>query len=305
MSAEKYFNQGDFENAEIEAYKALNQGRNGDQSNIVICALFLLARLKILTGDYAFVLDLFNKINEAIESKKLYRLNHTIGMCKGFIYAYLQQRSKIPEWLAEGDHNLSQLDFPARAFANVIYGRVLLIDGAYTKLLGIVDDFNDIASIFPNVLAIIYSTIYQAAAYEKIQRRGPAVECIRQALDLAIPDKVFMPFVENCDYIKSLLDDLYTQGVYRDDIGEILKIYKSYQKAIEGMQGKYFRESKPILTPRETEIAQLAAAGFSNKGIGERLYVSENTVKTQLKSVFEKLNVDSRSVLKQYFNAES
>jgi len=304
MVAERYFNQGEFENAEIEAYKALHQGRSGDQPNIVICALFLLARLKLLNGDYACVLDLLNKMHEAIEHKKLYRLMHTIGMCKGFVYVCLQLKGKIPGWLADDDYSLSHLDFPARAFSNIIYGRMLLLDGEYTKLLGIVDNFKDIASIFPNVLAIIYTTIYQAAANERIHRRGPAVEAIRQALDLAMPDKVLIPFVENCDYIEPLLEELYTQGIYRKDIEDILKIYKPYKKALEGMQRKYFRESKPILTPREAEIAQLAAAGFSNKGIGERLFVSENTVKTQLKSVFEKLDVDSRSLLKQYYNGD-
>lgn len=304
MVAERYFNQAEFENAEIEAYKALHQGRSGDQPNIVICALFLLARLKLLNGDYACVLDLLNKMHEAIEHKNLYRLMHTIGMCKGFIYASLRLKDKIPEWLTEDNYSLSQLDFPARAFSNIIYCQVLLLDGEYTKLLGIVDNIIDIASVFPNALAIIYTSIYQAAANERIHRRDSAVEAIRHALDLAVPDKVFMPFVENCDYIQPLLEVLYNQGIYRKDIEAILELYKPYKMAMEGIQRKYFRESKPILTPREAEIAQLAAAGFSNRGIGERLFVSENTVKTQLKSVFDKLGIDSRSLLKQYFFSE-
>ena len=63
--------------------------------------------------------------------------------------------------------------------------------------------------------------------------------------------------------------------------------------------GEYFNIAKPVLTEREEEIARLAAEGFSNKQIGKTLFISENTVKTQLKSVFEKLGVNSRTLIKQ------
>jgi Response regulator containing a CheY-like receiver domain and an HTH DNA-binding domain len=37
---------------------------------------------------------------------------------------------------------------------------------------------------------------------------------------------------------------------------------------------------------KRNDIARLAVQGFSNKEIGKQLYISENTVKTQLKSNF-------------------
>ena len=39
--------------------------------------------------------------------------------------------------------------------------------------------------------------------------------------------------------------------------------------------------------------------GLTNKQIGQALYISENTVKTQLKKIFAKLGIHSRSVLMQ------
>lgn len=48
------------------------------------------------------------------------------------------------------------------------------------------------------------------------------------------------------------------------------------------------------LTPREHEILGLIAEGLSNREIGERLFVSENTVKTHSSRVFEKLGVNRR-----------
>ncbi len=48
------------------------------------------------------------------------------------------------------------------------------------------------------------------------------------------------------------------------------------------------------ITPREYEILGLIAEGLSNREIGERLFVSENTVKTHSSRLFEKLGVNRR-----------
>lgn len=48
------------------------------------------------------------------------------------------------------------------------------------------------------------------------------------------------------------------------------------------------------LTAREHEILGLIAEGLSNREIGERLFVSENTVKTHSSRIFDKLGVNRR-----------
>lgn len=49
------------------------------------------------------------------------------------------------------------------------------------------------------------------------------------------------------------------------------------------------------LTPSETKILQEIVAGKSNKEIAYDLKVSENTVKTHIKNIFEKLGVSDRT----------
>lgn len=49
------------------------------------------------------------------------------------------------------------------------------------------------------------------------------------------------------------------------------------------------------ITPREHEILGLIAEGLSNREIGERLFVSENTVKTHSSRLFDKLGVNRRT----------
>jgi DNA-binding CsgD family transcriptional regulator len=49
------------------------------------------------------------------------------------------------------------------------------------------------------------------------------------------------------------------------------------------------------ITPRELEILELIAKGLSNKEIADRVFVSENTVKTHSSRVFDKLGAKRRT----------
>jgi LuxR family maltose regulon positive regulatory protein len=49
------------------------------------------------------------------------------------------------------------------------------------------------------------------------------------------------------------------------------------------------------LSPQERRVLRLLAAGLSNPEIARELVVSTNTIKTQLQSIYRKLNVTSRA----------
>ena len=54
------------------------------------------------------------------------------------------------------------------------------------------------------------------------------------------------------------------------------------------------------LSKREREVAQLVAAGLSNRGVSEKLGLSGHTVKNYLFSIFEKLGISTRIELVIY-----
>jgi DNA-binding CsgD family transcriptional regulator len=57
------------------------------------------------------------------------------------------------------------------------------------------------------------------------------------------------------------------------------------------------------LTAQQLEVAQLAAAGLSNKDIAERLFLSPRTVSAHLYRAFPKLGISSRSALRDALTA--
>lgn len=58
------------------------------------------------------------------------------------------------------------------------------------------------------------------------------------------------------------------------------------------------------LTPRELEIVRMVAEGLRNREIGQRLSISEGTVKVHLHNVYEKLGVDGRLELVLFAQAK-
>jgi two-component system, NarL family, nitrate/nitrite response regulator NarL len=88
--------------------------------------------------------------------------------------------------------------------------------------------------------------------------------------------------------IRTATTDQYWIG--RDDVGYIVEQMRRLTQQAEAEQhAKKFR-----LTRREMDIVTAVAAGESNKGIAQRLSLSEDTVKHHVSHVFDKLGVYSR-----------
>lgn len=57
---------------------------------------------------------------------------------------------------------------------------------------------------------------------------------------------------------------------------------------------------RPALTGREIEVLQSIAEGMTSKEVGERLFISENTVKNHVRNILDKLGLRSRSEAVMY-----
>ncbi|MGD8191754.1 response regulator [Brevibacillus ginsengisoli] len=91
-------------------------------------------------------------------------------------------------------------------------------------------------------------------------------------------------------YLHALLDG--NSDFSRELAGRMLHSFKKDEMKDE--------PSPSVLTPRELEILSCVAAGDTNKQIGERLVITENTVKNHMKNILEKLQVENRVQLAAY-----
>lgn len=103
--------------------------------------------------------------------------------------------------------------------------------------------------------------------------------------------------------LKQSASDLLLKSIRKVYDGEIwldnrmtAEVIDAFKKSSESGQ----RREKPLLSEREKEIVQLVAQGFRNREIGEKLFISEQTVKNHLHNIFDKLGVSDRLELALY-----
>jgi DNA-binding NarL/FixJ family response regulator len=54
------------------------------------------------------------------------------------------------------------------------------------------------------------------------------------------------------------------------------------------------KKDKALLTSREIEILAMISLGNKNEAIAEKLFISQNTVKTHIYNIFKKIDVPNR-----------
>lgn len=297
MEAERHYCRGDFDNAEIVVHKALHIAKARRQPSVLLCSDFLRIRLALLRGDWAYVQRSLRQAREIIKQQATFTYMHTLDICEGFVFACLDRGERIPAWIATGELP-GTLHVPCHAFCHMLRAKALLIGGRYRELIGIAGQLAEAAAFFPNLLALVYIYICEAAALDRLGRRQEALATLGKAIDIAAPDGVVMPFVENHGHIDGLLAELQTAGRQRDFIARILELYPPVAdkwRAIAAQLGG--PGGRPRLTERETAVAELVAAGLSDQAVGKTLNIAEVTAKKALHSAYRKLGVSNRAAL--------
>ncbi|MBX5435811.1 MAG: response regulator transcription factor [Alicyclobacillaceae bacterium] len=91
-------------------------------------------------------------------------------------------------------------------------------------------------------------------------------------------------------YLRGVMDD--RAAVPADVAARLVAEFKSQPAPAAGGSAPVAAVAK--LTPRERDILRLVGAGLSNREIGQRLFISENTVKNHLKHIMAKLQLQNR-----------
>jgi len=78
------------------------------------------------------------------------------------------------------------------------------------------------------------------------------------------------------------------------------KLLTEFQGLEAGEKKEAIQETDSNLSPREGEVLQLIARGATNRQIADSLFISENTVKTHLRNIMEKLHLANRSQAAAY-----
>ena len=150
------------------------------------------------------------------------------------------------------------------------------------------------------IVSEIYTRLICASSYHDLGNDAMAVHHLDLAIQLAMPDKIYMPLAEYRRQLDFLVDErICLQDP--DAVAAVKRLNKQYLRGWtvlhNGQRGKMVSNE---LTTREREVAKHAAFGLSNKEIAERLNISVNTVKQSLRTAMDKTGALRRSDLYHY-----
>jgi len=117
-----------------------------------------------------------------------------------------------------------------------------------------------------------------------------AMEHLTMAVQIAMENGARNIFLNQTTEVQNLLLDLANKQptVYMEQLASLIR------KVQSGTARDHMGLSEP-LTKREIDILRRLSSGLPITQIAGTLHISHNTIKTHLKSVYRKLNVESRA----------
>jgi LuxR family transcriptional regulator, maltose regulon positive regulatory protein len=148
----------------------------------------------------------------------------------------------------------------------------------------------------PELPLAIEAHLVDALAGQELADRAAAIRSLRSALDLAAPEGYRRVFVEGGMPVRLLLTDhLHRDSSHHQLVASLLERLR----AVAGADRPAGRPEGPAplvvpLSERERVVLRYLSSRLSAGEIADELYVSLNTVKTHIKSIYRKLDTNRR-----------
>lgn len=218
----------------------------------------------------------------------------------------------FPDWFTRG--HFSRLPAHAHPAAKVYYIKCLMVyaqdlamdkysrEGisglALMKMLpNTIEPFITQAEVDRTVMAELYLRLLCATVCLNGGDAERAVHHIDKAIRLALPDGLLGPLAEHRRQLGYLLDDRL--ALADPEASKQLKVlHKQFDQGWTRLHNAVLERNVSIaLTPREREVARLAAFGCSDAEIAQQLSLSKSTVKSLLSTAKNKTGCMKRSEL--------
>lgn len=205
----------------------------------------------------------------------------------------------LPEGLPPVDEYLYMLPAGIRLFALYVQAHYTYLQGDYSKSLGIAETALALsASEYP--IPAIYLHLVAVMDYMSLKDSKKAKEHLETAWKIAKPDDLIEGFGEHHGLLGGMLEAVIKKD-HPDDFKRIIAITYSFSAGWRRIHNPYTgHDVADNLTTTEFAIAMLAARGWTNKEIGEHMGISENTVKRNMSTVLQKLDISKRQELKRF-----
>jgi LuxR family maltose regulon positive regulatory protein len=300
------FFKGDISGAEQFILRALQSARQGRQYETENRALFYLLRVYLARGNHEAIEDLFRQL-EAQLNEQNYPTRFTYhDIVTGWYYAHIGQENKLAPWLKS--------DFEESDLNSIVFGLEVLVkakyhfaERRYPAALAVLESRGTRSSLWDFVLGKIEKKTLEAVCRYQLRDKAAAFAVLEEAYRLARPNALYMPFMEMGKNMRTLagaalkdkttaIPPAWLERVRRNASGYAKKLFLVTERYRQPEQGRKKNDGSGIvLSRREIEVLTGLSQGLTREEIAGLASISVNTVKSVIRSVYNKLGAVNRA----------
>lgn len=295
-----------YEEAEALAFMAIEMSQGTEDPTVAFGAAMLMARNAIAMRDldkaHLAIISLEKRALEYPALQGTAILRFMLDTTRSMILSMMLEHNMADERIAAGSRTVQGNSVMTRMTLHV---RVLDLVIAERSDLALAV-MNAALADTPALGATAEAQVINTALGMHYASRGNWPEAVKHldiALTLCSEDRIVSMFVHHRELLAALLKNP-ALARHRTFINEILHGYTSPAKRAGLGRRTLSGDALPNdLSPREREVAVLAASGLRNSEIAGKLFVTESTIKKHMQTIFEKLDIDRRSKLVEWLSS--
>ena len=300
---EAYSVQGRFEESDIQAYQAAFLSEQSGNATATYGAALLLGINAIYRSDMVGLQKAVDYLENKAQGYAFLR-DRTLGTymvetVRGYLLGLMMETGRSALWTQGEADSLADLTF-TNFMIKTCRITDLLLKKEYKRAIASVEAALQMDSRLISTSTRNFMYCGLALSYMAIGRLIMAAKYLDMSLTIAGQDKNYTFLACFRKYFQVLFLMPQIASRHAATIREIKALDIRYTRADESHIFAMLDEVPELqeeLTPREREVAELAAKGLRNTEIAKALNISENTVKHHLKIAFQKMNIDRRSKL--------
>jgi len=278
------------------AHDAILKAREKNQYSIVAMAQYYLLRLAIHDGDYTLVKEMLRQIQSNLDIAGFWDRQLYYDLSMGSFFCCIGLSDSTPSWLIiDEKENTSLTHIPVReVIASTDY---YLSVKKYSQALTVLSNSHPRLPHERFLFGELILSLQSATARLGIGDNDGAVKDFIKAYELSFNGEFEMPFIElgKSFYAMSIAvlghKDSKIPKSWITNIGRKASVYIKKTSVIANSYKRDEGITVPIrLSKRELDVLNDLYHGLSREEMAAHLYLSVNTVKKSLQSLYSKLN---------------
>lgn len=259
-------------------------------------SIILLAEAYSLAGDLDASINKIEELEEILLTQSAQWISVLAIVIKCKLYIWKGELEKAEALLQQKIKTDINYTFE-RYFYSLSKARLLIAQSKYLDSINLLEKVAKETEADGAFELVYYTDLLKAKAHFQLRNKEKAKESLIYALQKTQYENCIRYFICEGEEIETLIKEVAQEKKIKstellDSVSaDFLKILIA---AFDNESKIRKTSAEEILTERELETLQLLAKELSNQQIADRLFVSLNTIKTRLKNINLKLEVDNR-----------